>query len=57
MKHSWSVGGGRSEWYQGIEEKGPNTFRHLKDFKLGFEIPSDSSKKVGGDLVCIFCIV
>lgn len=27
-----------NELYQGIEEKEPNTFRRLKDLKLGFEI-------------------
>lgn len=41
-----------NELYQGIEEKGPNTFRCLKDLKLGFENPNESSKEVGEDLVC-----
>lgn len=47
------MGWGTNEPYQGIEEKGPNTLRHLKDLKLGFEIPSESCKEFGEDLVCI----
>lgn len=41
------------ELYQEIEEKGPNIFRYLKHFKLEFNIPSESSKKVGEDVVCV----
>lgn len=43
-----------NELNQEIEEKGPNIFRYLKHLKLEFEIPSESSKKVGEDAVCIF---
>lgn len=38
---------------QGIEEKGPNTFRYFQDLKLEFEIPSESSRYVGEDLVSV----
>lgn len=49
----WGGEGRMDEAYQGIEEKGSSTLRHLKDSKRRFEIPSESSEEAGEDLVYI----
>lgn len=39
--------------YLRVEDKVPNTFRHLRNLNLGVQIPSESSKYIGDDLKSI----